>query len=109
MIDFWFAKIQSLIAAIVSSIFQTDHINISNLLPTVDLSLVLSNLLYGGVALPPSGGVHSTNLSKDSTDLPKDTFAMTTLYKPISGSGGGIRHILDVKSKNFDIRHIFGV
>ena len=38
---------------------------------------------------------------------------MPTLYKPIIGLGGGIRHIFchifDVKSENFDIRHIFDI
>ena len=94
VIDCQFSTIQSLLAATVSSILKTHHIAI--------LSPVLSSLLSWGVALPPSGGVHST-------DLPKATFAMTTLYKPIIGLGGGIHHIFDVKSENFDIRHIFDV
>ena len=80
----------------VSSILQTHHFTITNLLPTVDLHPVLSSLLSGGVTLPPSEGVHSTHLLKVSTDLPKDTFAMTTLYKPIIGLGGGICHIFHI-------------
>ena len=72
---------------------QTHHISITNLLNTFDSPPVLSSLLSGGVALSHSGGVHST-------DLPQDTFAMTTLYKPISGFGDGIRRIFDVKSSN---------
>ena len=81
----------------VSSILQTQNFPITNLLPTVNLPPIFSSLLSKGVTLHPSGGVHSTHLLKVSTDLPKDTLAMTTLYKHIIGLRGGIRHIFEVK------------
>ena len=57
--------------------------------------------------LPPSGVVRSTHLLKVSTDLPKDTFDMTTLYKPIIDLGGGICHIFEVKYVKSSEGHIF--
>ena len=93
--DCKFAMLQSLLEDKVTLMLQTHHLAIPNLLNTVSSSLVLSSLLSGSVAIPPSGGVHSTDLP-----FPQDIFAMTTLYKPINGLGGGIRHIFDVNSSN---------
>ena len=76
VIDCKFSKIKSLLEATISSILQTHHIAITNLLTNVDFSPVLSSLLSRGVDFPPSGGVHCT-------DIPNNIFSMTTLYKNI--------------------------
>ena len=53
-------------------------------------------LLSGGISICPYGIVLSTYLLKVYNVSPMDTSNITTLYKPIIGLGGDIRHIFNI-------------
>ena len=61
---------------VVASIFQTHNF-----------------ILSRGVYIPPYGILLSPHILNVSSVFPTDTSDMITLYKPIFGLGGGIRHM----------------